>query len=113
MFVPPPRYGKIQDLRKQGKWTLSDSRLKVINNFKRKFKKIRKRADIKGRRFHDFRNTALTNWFANGLSEYDVMRLAGHSSFTTTHQFCLAVSSDLVDRARQAASQNLARALFY
>ncbi len=108
VFVPPLRYGKIQDLRKRGKWTLSDSRLKVINNFDRKFKKICKRAGIKSRRFHDFRNTALTNWLANGMSEYDVMRLAGHSSFTTTHQFYLAVSSDLVDRARQAANQNLA-----
>ena len=108
VFVPPSRYGKIQELRKLGKWTLSDSRLKVINNFDRKFKKIRKRAGVKGRRFHDFRNTALTNWFTNGMSEYDVMRLAGHSSFTTTHQFYLAVSSDLVDRARDAACQNLA-----
>jgi len=108
VFVPPSRYSRIQELRKQGKWTLSDSRLKVINNFDRKFKKIKQRAGIKGKRFHDLRNTALTNWFAKGMSEYDVMRLAGHSSFTTTHQFYLAVSSDLVDRARQVASQNLA-----
>lgn len=37
VFVPPERYELIQKLRKQGKWSLSDARLKVINNFRRKF----------------------------------------------------------------------------
>ena len=45
-------------------------------------------------------------WFANGMSEkYEVMRLAGHSDFATTHKFYLAVADGLVDRARQATSQ--------
>lgn len=35
------------------------------------------------------RRTAISMWFANGMSEYDVMVLAGHSSFATTHQFSL------------------------
>jgi integrase len=113
VFVPPQRYKVIQGLREQGKWTLSDARLKVINNFRRKYEKIQKRASVRVRRFHDLRNTAITNWFANGLSEYEVMKLAGHASFETTHQFYLAVADDLVDRARAAASagvcQNLAR----
>ena len=52
-------------------------------------------ASVRIRRFHDFRNTALTNWLANGMSEYDVMKLAGHADFKTTHQFYLAVSDDL------------------
>lgn len=64
-------------------------------------------------RFHDLRNTALTNWFRNGMSEHDVMRLAGHASFETTHKFYLAVADDLVDRARVATAagvgQNLRR----
>ena len=46
-------------------------------------------------------------WFANGMSEYDVMTLAGHSSFATTHKFYLAVADDLVDRARIATAQGL------
>ena len=54
----------------------------------------------------------MSNWFANGMKEYDVMHLAGHSSFATTHKFYLAVADDLVDRARQATDkairQNLA-----
>jgi len=109
VFVPPRRYDRIQKLRKQGKWSLSDSRLKVVNNFNRKFAKILKRAGIRKGQFHDLRRTALSNWFAKDLSERDVMVLAGHSSFETTHRFYLAVADDLTDRARQAMSQSLAR----
>ena len=101
----------------QGKWTLKDSRLKVVNNFSRNFDNILKLAAVRKRKFHCLRNTALTNWFANGMSEHDVMTLAGHSSFSTTHEFYLAVADDLVDRARVAAEQSvgthLARAPFF
>jgi len=113
VFVPPARYSVIQGLRKAGRWTLSDSRLSVIRNFRREFNKILKRAAGRQRRFHDLRNTALTNWFTNGMGEYEVMKLAGHADFKTTHQFYLAVADDLVDKARVAVNtgigQNLAR----
>ncbi len=46
-------------------------------------------------------------WFANGMSEHDVMVLAGHSSFATTHEFYLAVADDLISRARAATTQGL------
>ncbi len=39
-------------------------------------------------------------WFANGMSEHDVMVLAGHASFATTHEFYLAVADDLISRAK-------------
>jgi len=82
MFIPAARYEFIQEkLRPSGQWTLSDSRLKVVNNFLPKFKLILKRAHVKDGKFHDLRRTALSNWFANGMSEYDVMTLAGHASF--------------------------------
>jgi len=114
VFVPPHRYDRIQQLRKQAKWTFIDARLNVLNNFGLRFKKILKRASVKTGCFHDFRSTALTNWLAAGMSELDVMRLAGHSSFTTTHTFYLSVADDLVDRARAASAksigQNLLRA---
>ena len=107
VFVPTARYDYIQNvLRPKGMWTLSDSRLKVVNNMKRKFDKILKKAGVKRGTFHDIRRTALSNWFANGMSEHDVMTLAGHSSFSTTHDFYLAVADDLVDRARQATAQS-------
>ena len=111
VFVPPYRYDRIQRLRKQGKWTLSDARLKVINNFGLRFGKILANANVRKLKFHDFRNTALSNWFAQGLKEYEVMRLAGHSSFSTTHKFYLAVADDLVDRAREATAKALRKNL--
>lgn len=46
-------------------------------------------------------------WFANGMSEHDVMVLAGHSSFATTHEFYLAVADDLIHRARVATAQGM------
>ena len=111
VFVPPLRYKYIQQLRKQGKWGLIDSRLKVINRFNWTYKRILKRAGVRELKFHDFRNTALSNWFAGGMREFDVMNLAGHSSFATTHKFYLAVADDLVDRARDAAEVTLRRDL--
>jgi len=112
VFVPPARYDYIQNvLRPKGTWTLSDSRLKVVNNMKRSFDKILRKAGVKTGTFHDIRRTAISMWFANGMSEYDVMTLAGHSSFATTHKFYLAVADDLVDRARVASAQGLCQKL--
>ncbi|MCU0917097.1 MAG: tyrosine-type recombinase/integrase [Planctomycetes bacterium] len=112
VFVPPARYRFIQtELRAKGKWTYSDSRLKVINNFGRDFGLILTRAAVNTGEFHDLRRTAICNWFAQGLSEYEIMRLAGHADFKTTHRFYLRVRDDLMDRARQASSRALSRNL--
>lgn len=104
VFIPQSRYEFIQtERRAKGEWTYSDSRLGVINNFYKHWGSIFKRAGIKKKgKFHDCRSTALSNWFAPGLSEYEVMRLAGHSSFETTHKFYLAIKNDYIDKARQA-----------
>jgi len=102
VFIPPERYAFIQELRRQGRWTYSDSRLRVLNNFRRDFTRILRAAGIEVGTFHDLRRTCLSGWLANGLTEYDVMQLAGHSEFSTTHRFYLAVRSDLIDRARAA-----------
>lgn len=112
VFIPPQRYDFIQKLRKKGQWSYSDSRLKVVNNFYRQFSTIQKRASIKKKgTFHDLRRTALSNWFHQGCSEYDVMTLAGHSSFQTTHSFYLAIKKDYLDRARQANNMGLGEVL--
>jgi integrase len=112
VFVPVARYDHIQNiLRPKGKWTLEDARLKVVNNFKRSFDKILRKAGVKKGTFHDIRRTVISMWFANGMSEYEVMRLAGHSDFATTHKFYLAVADDLVDRARVATAQGLRQKL--
>jgi len=108
VFVPTARYDYIQNvLRPKGKWSLIDASMKVVNNLGRQFNKILRKAGIKKGTIQDIRRTAITMWFANGMSEHDVMVLAGHSSFATTHEFYLAVADDLVDRARVATAQGL------
>jgi integrase len=101
VFIPPYRYDRIQELRQKGQRDL-------IYNFTRQFKKILKRAEVKNGTFHDLRRTALSNLLTGGLAEYDVMRIAGHSSFDITHRFYLATVDNLVDRARRVCS-DLAR----
>ena len=114
VFVLTARYDYIKNvLRPRGKRTLTDSRLKVVNNFRRQFNKILRKAGVKKGTFHDFRRTAISMWFANGMSEHDVMVLAGHASFATTHEFYLAVADDLVNRARAATEQGLRQKLVH
>ena len=108
VFVPTARYDYIQNvLRPKGKWSLVDTSMKVVNNLGRQFNKILRKAGIKKGTIQDIRRTAISMWFANGMSEHDVMVLAGHSSFATTHEFYLAVADDLVDRARAETAQVL------
>jgi len=101
VFLSASRYQAIEKRRDAGRWTLSYGRCPV-NNFDRGFDRILKRAQIEEGEFHDLRRTCLSRWLTNGLTEYDVMQLAGHSEFSTTHRFYLAVRSDLIDRARAA-----------
>ena len=112
VFVPPARYDHIQrKLRAKRKWIYSDSRLKVVNNFGRDFGRILERARVKEGEFHDLRRTAICNWFREGMSEFDVMKLAGHADFKTTHKFYLRVRDDLVHRARQVSARGLCQKL--
>lgn len=98
VFLPPKRYDHIQAVRKQGQWTVEHGR-RAANNFHRTFRGILSHAGLSGR-FHDLRRSCLSRWLANGLGEFDVMNLAGHSSFSTTHTFYLEVRRHLIDRAR-------------
>lgn len=103
VFVPVDRYDFIQQERRaKGKWNLVSSRLDVVNNFYRQWEEIQKRAGIRKKgTFHDLRRTALSRWLGK-MSEYELMTLAGHSSFQTTHNFYLALKKDHLDKARQA-----------
>ena len=106
VFVPPQRYDRIQQARQAGKWTVRQGKCPV-GNFRRQFLLVLSRASIKQGTFHDLRRTCITNWFAHGLSEFEVMVMAGHSSFETTRKFYLAVRKDIIDRARQASTESL------
>jgi len=112
VFIPPQRYDAIQRRRAKGDWTYSDSRHETFNNFYHHFGKIQTAANIKKHgTFHDLRRTALSNWLAQGVSEYELMTLAGHSSFQTTHEFYLSVKKDHLDKARRASNKGFARVL--
>ena len=112
VFVPPARYDYIQrELRAKDNWNYSDSRTKVIVNFRWYFNKILRRASVEEGQFHDLRRTAICNWFREGLKELEVMRLAGHANFATTHKYYLRVRDDLVDRAREATDRGLCQKL--
>jgi len=112
VFAPPARYDYIQqELRAKGKWTYSDSRSKVIPTFSYGFRKILRQARVEEGQFHDLRRTAICNWFREGLKEFEIMRLAGHANFATTHRYYLRVRDDLVDRAREATARGLCQNL--
>jgi integrase len=104
VFIQSARYAYIQEqLRAKGKWRYSDSRQKPIPKFNDIFGKILGRAGIDYGTFHDLRRTTISNWLAKGLSEFEVMKLAGHANFSTTHRFYLRVRDDVIDRARKAS----------
>ncbi len=112
VLVPPARYDCIQgNLRKTGRWTLCHARTSIVHNFSTQFDKILARAGVKNGTFHDIRRTAITNWFYQDLSIYDVMKLAGHSKFETTYKFYLHVKDGLLDRARRATTHTVSQKL--
>jgi len=104
VFITPERYDRIQETRRAGKWSIRLGKCPV-SNFRRQFQVILARAGIDRGTFHDLRRTCITNWFTYGMSEYEVMIMAGHASFETTRKFYLAIRSDLVDLARKASSK--------
>jgi integrase len=104
VFVPPFRFDHIQKRREQRSWTVEHGRC-PINNFSTRFETIRTTAGIETGEFHDLRGTCLTRWLSNGLSEFEVMNLAGHSKFETTRSFYLAVREDLLGRARSISDR--------
>jgi integrase len=103
VFVSPDRYDRIQQTRQAGKWTIRQGKCPA-GNFRRQWLIILSRANIDEGTFHDLRRTCITNWFAYGMSEYEVMIMAGHSSFETTRKFYLAIRNDLIDLARKAST---------
>jgi len=106
IFIPWERYRHIQNRRESGTWTMRHG-VCPVNNFTRHFQVVRDRAGLDRGEFHDLRRTCLTEWLSRGLSEHDVMTLAGHAEFETTRHFYLAVRDDLLDRARSSSSSVL------
>jgi integrase len=106
VFIPTKRYDLIQSNRQVDKWSMEQGKCPV-NNFTRQFREILRMAGLKDFEFHDLRRTCLSRWLENGLSEFEVMNLAGHAKFETTRKFYLAVNSNIIDKARAALEEPL------
>jgi integrase/recombinase XerC len=106
VFVPYARYRDVLNNRSEGRWDSVKTRENLIPHFSTHFQALRQKAGIqKEITFHDLRSTALSGWCDNGMEINAIKSLAGHSSIVTTQEFYLAVTSDLVDRARQIKSR--------
>lgn len=105
VFVPYARYQEIMKKRSESNWDSIKTRENLIPHFSPHFKALRQKAGIlQDITFHDLRSTALSGWCRNGMNINEVKELAGHSSIVTTQEFYIAVTSDLVDRARRIKS---------
>jgi len=99
VFIPLGRYRRIQKRRQQRRWTEEDAKCPV-NDFTRHWQRLLAYANVPAGSFHDLRRTALSRWLRAGMSEFLVMKLAGHADFRTTHEFYLAVDDHLLNQAR-------------
>ena len=108
-MVGRSRFLSVERLRTIDKLGLGvfDDLCLVYRNETRQFHAIMHRTGVNEGEFHDFRRTRLTWWFRDGLSEFDIMTLAGHSDFNTTRRSYLAVREDMLDRTRKATEVSM------
>jgi integrase len=105
IFISPERFKKIRERQKVGKW---NPRSEVINNLRKNFHAIRRRAGVTECTLHDLRRSAITNW-ASQLPIQVVQQLAGHSDITTTRKYYLTVRSEDMVSANKVVNSILAR----
>lgn len=76
-------------------------------NLLRDFKVVCKRLGITGVRtsFHIFRHSFAVNWLRQGGNLYSLQRILGHSSITTTEQYCRNLGID--DLVKEHSSRSL------
>jgi integrase len=86
-----------------------NTRNKLANNVTKQFNVISAMARVEKGTFHDIRKTSITSWFRQSLSEHDIMTIASHANFSTTHKFYLAAADDLIARARKATSHQVSQ----
>ena len=107
VFVTMARYERIQEYRNSREWTVDKGR-SPVSKFCHHFNKILQLAGIETGTYHDLRRTCLSNRVAQGISLHEVKELAaGHAKIETTERFYLAVSKDVLDRARARTRTDL------
>ena len=105
IFISSERFKRIRERQKVGKW---NPRSEVINNLRKNFHIIRRRAGVTECTLHDLRRSAITNW-ASQLPIQVVQQLAGHSDITTTRKYYLTVRSEDMVSANKVLNDILAR----
>ena len=105
IFISPERFKRIRERQKVGKW---NPRSEIINNLRKNFHAIRRRAGVTECTLHDLRRSAITNW-ASQLPIQVVQQLAGHSDITTTRKYYLTVRSEDMVSANKVVNSILAR----
>lgn len=103
-LLKPSRYFHLLELKKMDMMS-DEMKLYPFSNFDRTFRKIKKRAGVKGR-FHDFRSSFASEMLSGGCSLVEVRDLLGHSSIKTTEVY-LGSNSELVNKARAVSTELL------
>ncbi|MCX5646145.1 MAG: site-specific integrase [Phycisphaerae bacterium] len=107
VFLPKWRWRHILQKRGKGKWAEDGT---LVNNIKRKFDGLLKKARVPPCTLHDLRRSCLTNW-ARELPAHVVQKLAGHSDIKTTQKYYLIVQQEDMDKARIVNARILGRNL--
>ncbi len=105
IFISQKRLEKIRERQKIGKWT---SRSEIINNLRKNFNAIRRRAGVTKCALHDLRRSAITNW-AGYLPIQVVQQLAGHSDISTTRKYYLTVRPEDMASANKVLNSIFAK----
>lgn len=104
ILIKPARYFHLLEMKKLGQIT-DAMRMCPVSNFDRKFRKIKKRANVKGR-FHDLRATCLTD-LSSVLNLNELLYVGGHSDVETSMRY-IGTGRDAVNKARQRVNESLA-----
>jgi len=105
VFISPERFKRICERRKNGKW---NPRSEIINNLRKNFDSLRRRAGVSKCTLHDLRRSAITNW-AQKLPMQVVQQLAGHSDISTTREYYLVVRPEDIASANNILNSILGR----
>jgi integrase len=59
----------------------------ILNNVKTAFKSLRHDTQLQDFRFHDARHTAITRMIESGLPAAEVMKISGHTQYSTFSRY--------------------------
>lgn len=106
-LVKPARYFHLLEMRNLGQMT-DIMKQYPVSNFDRTFRKIKKRAGVKGK-FHDLRATCLTD-LSSVLNLNELLYVGGHSDVKTSMRY-IGTGRDAVNKARKRVNESLAEVL--